>query len=130
MSIVAWRVSTYDRSPIRKEFARETNAFYIGVDRYGRERKEKKESSWWRYFADEQEALSFIAARDAAKESRARDDRAKRLLIAAAPDLLAIAERWAAIDGGSWNVDRHAAEKAELVADTAAVIAKATGEQP
>ncbi len=48
-------------------------------------------------------------------------------LIAAAPDLLFIAQRWAAIDGGSWHVERHAREKAELLADTATAIAKATG---
>lgn len=51
-------------------------------------------------------------------------------LIAAAPELLSIAERWAALDGGAWHVQRHASEKAELLADTAAAIAKATGEQP
>ena len=46
-------------------------------------------------------------------------------LIAAAPDLLSIAKQWAAIDGGAWHVERHAAEKAELLADTRAAIAKA-----
>lgn len=49
-------------------------------------------------------------------------------LIAAAPDLLSIARRWAAIDGGAWNVQRYASERAELMADTRAAIAKATGE--
>lgn len=51
-------------------------------------------------------------------------------LIAAAPNLLAIARRWAALDGSSWHVDRHARYKAELLADTGDVIAKATGAQP
>lgn len=46
-------------------------------------------------------------------------------LIAAAPDLLSIAKRWAALDGGSWHVERHAKEKGELLKDTAAAIAKA-----
>lgn len=46
-------------------------------------------------------------------------------LIAAAPDLLSIAQRWAAIDGGAWHVERHASEKSELLADTKAAIAKA-----
>ena len=49
-------------------------------------------------------------------------------MIAAAPRLLAIAERWAALDGGSWHVQRHANEKAELLAETIAAIAAATGE--
>ncbi|MFG1401990.1 hypothetical protein [Xanthobacter sediminis] len=48
-------------------------------------------------------------------------------LIAAAPDLLSIAKRWSALDGGAWAVERHAREKTELLADTKAVIAKAEG---
>jgi hypothetical protein len=43
----------------------------------------------------------------------------------ASPDLLSIAKRWAALDGGAWNVERHAAEKAALLADTKAAIAEA-----
>lgn len=62
-------------------------------------------------------------ARGGVSEANAR-------LIAAAPELLSIAERWAALDGGAWHVQRHSNEKAELLADTAVVIAKATGEQP
>ncbi len=46
-------------------------------------------------------------------------------LIIAAPDLLSIARRWAALDGGAWHVERHAAEKQELLADTRAAISKA-----
>ena len=38
--------------------------------------------------------------------------------------LFDIAKRWAALDGGSWNIDRHAREKSELLADTKALIAK------
>ena len=48
-------------------------------------------------------------------------------LIAAAPTLLSIAKRWAALDGGRWLQERYAREKAELLADTAAAIAKAEG---
>jgi len=40
-------------------------------------------------------------------------------------DLLDIAKRWAALDGGSWHIDRHAREKTELLADTKALISKA-----
>lgn len=53
------------------------------------------------------------------------DMRADARLIAAAPDLLSIARRWAALDGGSWHVERHANDKKELLADTNAAIAKA-----
>lgn len=64
----------------------------------------------------------YVCNRDEA-EANAR-------LMAVAPKLLSIAERWAALDGGAWHVQRHANEKAELLADTAAAIAAATGEQP
>ena len=45
----------------------------------------------------------------------------------AAPELLSIARRWAALDAGAWHADRHAFEKAELLADTRAAIALAEG---
>lgn len=38
--------------------------------------------------------------------------------------LLDIAKRWAALDGGAWHVECHAREKAELLADTGALISK------
>ncbi|RBB97509.1 hypothetical protein C3E97_027725 [Pseudomonas sp. MWU12-2115] len=46
-------------------------------------------------------------------------------LIAAAPDLLSIAKRWAALDA-QWHPDRYESEKAELLRDTRAIIAQAT----
>jgi len=52
---------------------------------------------------------------------------ANAYLIAESPTLLSLAERWAALDGGAWAVDRHAREKAELLADTRAAIARAKG---
>lgn len=42
-------------------------------------------------------------------------------------DLLSVAKRWSALDAGSWNVERYAAEKAELLTDTRAIIAKTEG---
>lgn len=39
-------------------------------------------------------------------------------------ELLNIAKRWAALDGGLWHVERHAREKSELLADTKALISK------
>lgn len=53
------------------------------------------------------------------------DAEANARLIAAAPDLLSIARRFVALDGGAWNVARHAAEKQELLAEACAAIAKA-----
>lgn len=54
-------------------------------------------------------------------------DHDDQLLMIAAPDLLSIARRWAALYAGDWHAVRHANEKAELLADTRAAIAKATG---
>lgn len=47
-------------------------------------------------------------------------------LIATAPKLLHLASRWAALDGGAWHVERHAREKAELLAETEAAVREAT----
>jgi hypothetical protein len=49
-------------------------------------------------------------------------------LICAAPDLLSIAKRWAAIDGGAWHIERYEREREELLADTHAAIAAAEAE--
>jgi hypothetical protein len=45
------------------------------------------------------------------------------------PELLSIAEQWVALDGGSWNVERHASEKAALLSVTRSAIAKAYKKQ-
>ena len=61
-----------------------------------------------------------------ASVNRRRDEyEANIRLIAAAPELLSIARHWVALDSGAWHAERHAAEKAELLADTLAAIAKA-----
>lgn len=64
------------------------------------------------------------------KTQDALEARANSKPLVAAPDLLSIAKRWAALDGGSWNVERHAREKSELEADTLAAIRKATEVSP
>ncbi|MFW3895320.1 hypothetical protein [Pseudomonas bharatica] len=45
-------------------------------------------------------------------------------LIAVAPDLLSIVQRFVALDA-QWHPDRHASEKAELMEEARAAIAKA-----
>ena len=50
-------------------------------------------------------------------------ERAK--IMAAAPDLLSLAKRWLALDG-QWHSDRYESEKAELLNETRALIAKVT----
>ncbi len=47
-------------------------------------------------------------------------------LLAAAPELLSIAKRWAALDGSAWHLVRYEEEKRELLAATNEAIAKAT----
>lgn len=42
--------------------------------------------------------------------------------------MLDIAKRWAAIDGGAWHVERYEREREELLADTRAAIAAAEAE--
>ena len=51
-------------------------------------------------------------------------------LIAAAPDLLSIVQRFVALPGGAWHPERHAAEEAELMQDARTAIARAKGETP
>lgn len=43
-----------------------------------------------------------------------------------ADEMLSLLRRWAALDAGAWHPDRHASNKAELLAETNAAIAKAT----
>jgi hypothetical protein len=79
------------------------------------------DEDWWSIVAlHGTEEVAIIPRRNETDAQNAR-------LIAAAPELLAIAQRWGALDGGAWHVERHAAEKAELLADTRGAIAKATG---
>ncbi|CAI3803866.1 hypothetical protein GLGCALEP_03475 [Pseudomonas sp. MM221] len=51
-------------------------------------------------------------------------EEADACLIAVAPDLLSIVQRFMALDA-QWHPDRHAAEKAELMAEAREVIDKA-----
>lgn len=121
MSIVAWRVTDYDNAPVRREFVRETGAFYIGINRIGKERAEKKQGQWWRFFSTEEEALLFISSRNAAKDQRKRDERQKQLLQAAAPELLkAVTFLADALEDGHWSETKQYLRE---------LIAKATGEQ-
>lgn len=53
------------------------------------------------------------------------ESRADGRLIAAAPELLSIAQRWRALDYGGWHPERHARDKDQLLADTDAAIALA-----
>lgn len=66
------------------------------------------DGSQWVELPDERVALTELLAR-----ARAQRD-----------ELLQIARRWSALDGGAWHVQRHASEKAELLADTRAALAK------
>ena len=54
------------------------------------------------------------------------EKKANAHLIAAAPELLSIVQRFVALPSGAWHPERHAADEAELMADARAVIANAT----
>jgi hypothetical protein len=54
-------------------------------------------------------------------------------LIAAAPELLSLLQRWRALDAGAWHAGRHAGEQADLQRATdrlLAAIAQARPDQP
>ena len=46
-------------------------------------------------------------------------------LIASAPELLSIVQRFVALPSGAWHPERHAADEAELFTEAKAAIAKA-----
>ena len=46
-------------------------------------------------------------------------------LIASAPELLSIVQRFVALPGGAWHPERHAADEAGLITEAKAAIAKA-----
>lgn len=128
MSIVAWSAPKWGKKVIRHEFDRETGSFYFRKDQFGREHRERKEGGYDRYFPSEQEALDFIAARDAARAEREAAEKAKRLLNDAAPDLLAALQLYVAVCGNTAAcVSRESA--AELYDIATAALAKATGGQ-
>lgn len=76
-------------------------------------------------FAIEDDNRIAILCSRAPWDHRAAESIANGRLMTAAPELLSIARRWAALDAGGWHPDRHAADKAELLAATRAAIAKA-----
>lgn len=47
-------------------------------------------------------------------------------LIAAAPELLSIVQRFVALPSGAWHPERHAADEAELITEAKEAIAKAS----
>jgi hypothetical protein len=53
-------------------------------------------------------------------------DMANARLIAAAPELLSIVERFVALPSAAWHPERHTAEEASLMEQARATIAKAT----
>lgn len=55
------------------------------------------------------------------------ENEADARLIAASPALLSIAQRWAALDSGDWHPTRWERDRVELLEDTRAAIAAATG---
>ncbi|OHW57296.1 hypothetical protein ABI36_0219175 [Pseudomonas aeruginosa] len=74
------------------------------------------------YYVRESEG-SYIVERVIAEGICSLD---KARLIVAAPELLSLAKRWAALDGSTWHPERYEEEKRELLAATNEAIAKAT----
>ncbi|MBG4420113.1 hypothetical protein [Pseudomonas aeruginosa] len=70
--------------------------------------------------------LRGITTISAGSDERIAEAEANTRLIAAAPELLSIAKRWAALDGSAWHPVRYEEEKRELLAATNEAISKAT----
>jgi hypothetical protein len=123
MSVIAWEVHRYSKAPERKEYERETASFYVRSDG----RRDAKETSYSKLYADHGEALAAIKRRIAGEEGRKRDELVRK----AAPDLLEALEELlsissvfiSAIEASDPSVDF---EKWE--AKARAAIARARGE--
>lgn len=129
MSIVVWSASKWGTKVIRHEFDRETGSFYFRKDQFGREYRERKEGGYDRYFPSEQEAMNFIAARDAARKEREAAEKEKRLLNDAAPELLSVAIKAEALISGDFVGAEWKRACSEFVREARATIAKARGDQ-
>ncbi|MGC6827861.1 hypothetical protein ACP0H4_11310 [Pseudomonas aeruginosa] len=70
--------------------------------------------------------LRGITTISAGSDERIAEAEANTRLISAAPELLSLAKRWAALDGSAWHPERYEAEKRELLAATNEAISKAT----
>jgi hypothetical protein len=79
-------------------------------------------ASWGKYRVAGLNSVHHVYADVPVSEDAEADAR----LIAAAPELLHLVRCWAALDAGAWHVERHAHEKAGLIAKTEAAIKKAT----
>lgn len=73
---------------------------------------------------DPEDGIEIAHHGDMDRSPEENDANAK--LIAAAPDLLSIVQRFVALPGGAWHPERHAADEAELMEKARATIAKAT----
>jgi hypothetical protein len=123
MSIIAWEVRRYSKAPERKEYARETASFYVRSNG----RRDAKETSYSKIYADHGEAMAAIRRRVEREENNKRIDLVHR----AAPDLLEALEASTLL----LRTKRHACENPEVchvldvhIARNSAAIAKAKGE--
>lgn len=118
MSFTKWKVTRYCERPIEFTFKKETDHFFTN----GRVR-ETKHSLRHKFFDTEQEALGYMAQREANKVEQKRLDHIRLV----APELLEALELWsAAFPGQRVFIDNPTATKAH--AAMLKVIAKARGE--
>ncbi len=86
MVITKFVVGNWSDKPNKKEYARETEHFYVRADK----RRDAKISRYERYFDTEVEAIQFIADRESTRKRNKEIDQIKRHAV----ELLEAAERY------------------------------------
>lgn len=79
MTIVKWQVSPYASAPDRKEYDSENKCFYMyRSGRMNHTRRDAKQSTYYRFFDTEAEAMEFIRQRAKNKVDQKRVDQINR----------------------------------------------------
>ena len=121
MSVIAWEVTRYSKAPERKEYERETASFYVRSDG----RRDAKETSYSKLYADHGEAVAAIKRRIAGEEARER----AALVRKAAPELLKALDGMLKIYGCHYDRDGlKPSTEIECITQAIEAIARARGE--
>lgn len=113
MSVIAWEVTRYSEEPKRVEFVRETASFYVRSDG----RRDAKETSYSKFYADHGEALAAIKRRISGEEGRKRDELVRK----AAPALFDALEKLVALINADCCLDKATQEAEAAIASARGV---------
>lgn len=132
MTIVKWQVSPYASAPVRKEYDSETKCFYLFKSGRLKDHahRDAKQSTHYRYFDSELEALEFIRQRAESVADQKRVDQINRCGV----ELLAALEECLPCLGWQHMPDEEIQREhelgngyAEIILRARAAIAKAKG---